>query len=106
MSSQKTVPSEVEQKILELKSLEIKLGNLPSETWTVTDLQKRAFENSFHTDAKSMSVKTETLFADICEELARHNFSHTEIADIINLHLKFERGPKYCSAQEVADTLT
>lgn len=102
----KPIPKPIEQKILELKSIEIKLGNLPSEIWTVGDLQKRAFDDASHQNMSQLNNRSESLFVEICEALDEIHFTHAEIAAAVNASLKFDGGPKYCSETEVNEALS
>lgn len=102
---QKPIPTSIQDKILLLKKLETDLGNLPPETFTVNELSKRAFDTNFSQTAAQMEAHTERLFGTICEEMHTLGFSNEEIAAAVNAQLKYDGGPKYCSAAEVAEAL-
>lgn len=103
--TQKPVPGSVRDKIALLKKLEMDLGVLPPEDWTLTELQKRVFSQDFESRQQNITDRTEDLFAEICEDLDDHGFSAEQIAAAINAELKYEGGPRYCSAEEVKEAL-
>ncbi len=105
MSEEKIIPDNIKNKIVDLKKLETLLGHLPSENWTVSELQKRTEDTSHQTSLVQLEAHTETLFAQICDELVEHKFNYTEIALAINKELSSAGGIKYCNEIEVRDAL-
>ncbi len=101
----KNIPESIQNKILELKNLEIRLGHLPSVTWTVNELQNRMEDSLYKDSLEQMEVGTEKLFAEICDELLQHQFTYLEIASAINSVLTKESGLKYCNEIEVKEAL-
>ena len=102
---EKSVPENIQSKILGLKKLETLLGHLPNENWTVGELQKRTEDFSHQQSLVQMEAKTEILFAEICDELVDHQFSYTEIVRAINAILTKPAGIKYCNELEVREAL-
>lgn len=104
-NKEKNLPENIKNKILDLKKIETLLGHLPSENWTVSELQKRAEDSSHQQSLVQMEAKTEILFAEICDELLEHQFNYSEIADTINSLLSQSGGIKYCNEVEVREAL-
>ena len=104
-NEEKNLPENIKRKILELKKLETLLGHLPSENWTVSELQKRTEDSSHQQSLVQMEAQTENLFAEICDELVDHKFNYAEIAQAINLVLSQSGGIKYCNEMEVREAL-
>ena len=101
----KVVPEKIKNKIHELKKLETLLGHLPSEVWKVDELQKRIVDPSHQHSVVQMDVRTEILFAEICDDLSAHHFNHEEIATAINDELCHSLKIKYCNSIEVKEAL-
>ena len=101
----KPVPENIKNKILDLKAIEIKLGHLPPENWTVGELYSRLEDKNYPQSASQMQKQTEVLFAEICEELVNHKFTYSEIVQEINSQLCYISGPKYCNEDEVKEAL-
>lgn len=101
----KTVPESIHIKILELKELETRLGHLPTESFAVSDLQKRYTDPSQMNHSSQMEQRTQALFRDISGELHDCGWLPTEIAEAINQIVRYEGGPKYCNADEVTEVL-
>ncbi len=103
--SDKVVPENISVKILELKKLETLLGHLPSENWTVSELQKRLDDTEHQQSLVQMEAQTEILFAEICDDLIDHKFDYSEIAKMINQTLSSTGRIKYCNESEVREAL-
>lgn len=103
--NKKNVPENITGKIQDLRRLEMLLGHLPNENWTVNELQKRTEDASYQQSLSQMETKTELLFAEICEELMQHNFSDAEIAQAINSEISLLGKMKYCNEIEVREAL-
>lgn len=101
----KKVPENIKNKILDLKAIEIKLGHLPLETWTVGELYSKLDNKNDSQSVSQMEKQTEILFAEICEELLNHNFIYSEIAQEINSQLCYAGWTKYCNEEEVKEVL-
>lgn len=101
----KQIPENIKNKILDLKTIETKLGHLPPENWKVGDLHSRVTDKNIQQSVSQMEKQTEVLFAEICEELASRNFSYAEIVQEINSQLCYVGGPKYCNEEEVMEAL-
>ena len=101
----KQIPESLKKKIIELKRIETELGHLPPETWAVKELQRRTLDPDFPFHANQLEQQTELLFGDICDDLTEIGFSTEDIAQVINEHLQYQGGPKYCNALEVAESL-
>ena len=98
------IPESIQKKIDELKTLETELGHLPPEEWAINKLQRRV-DPDFPFHAAQMEQQTELLFGDICDDLAEIGHSPGNISDIINAHVHYPGGPKYCSEGEVRESL-
>lgn len=103
--SAKEVPQAIKNKIVELRDIEITLGHLPPENWTLNALQERMDSEKFKLSRVQLSAHTETLFSEICEELTAIDFKPDEIANTINATLSYTGGPRYCNESEVSETL-
>jgi hypothetical protein len=102
----KNIPDTVKNKIMDLKKIEMSLGHLPNETWTVEELQKRTADSSHQQSLAQMEARSEILFAEICDELVEHHFNYSEIALAINEILISSVGSlKYCNEIEVREAL-
>ncbi len=101
----KPVPQNTIEKIIELRTLEITLGHLPPQEWSMQELNKRINDPSFPEHASQMERKTESLFAEIAHNLKAINFSAGETAAVINSYLRYLGGPKYCNEAEVQEAL-
>lgn len=101
----KNVPENIQKKIIDLKKLETLLGHLPSETWTVNELQKRTEDTQHQHSLVQMEAQTEILFSEICDELLEHKFDYKEIASAINDILAKNSTLKYCNEVEVREAL-
>jgi hypothetical protein len=101
----KPVPQSTIEKIIELRTLEITLGHLPPQEWNMQELTRRMNDPEFPEHASQMERKTESLFAEIAHNLRAINFSAGETAAIINSHLRYQGGPKYCNEAEVQEAL-
>jgi hypothetical protein len=101
----KPVPESIVNKIIELRTLEITLGHLPPQEWSMQDLNRRINDPDFPEYASQMERKTESLFAEIAHNLKAINFSAGETAAIVNSYLRYQGGPKYCNEAEVQETL-
>jgi len=103
-ADQPIVPPEIHEKILKLKRLEVELGHLPPDAWTLDKLQSVAWEDD---TAESLQKEHETdvLFGEICKELSAVHFNAEAIAQAINGELYFEGVPKYCNGEEVSEAL-
>lgn len=103
--SAKAVPQAIKNKIIELRDIEITLGHLPPESWTLNALQERVDSEKFKHSSVQLAAQTETLFSEICEELTEVNFKPADIANIINADLCYTGGPRYCNESEVREAL-
>lgn len=101
----KTVPEAVHSKILELKSIETRLGHLPTETFAVSDLHKRFSDPTELSHSTVLEQRTEILFREIAGELHDGGWSLSEIAQAINTTVFYAGGPKYCNEEEVSEVL-
>lgn len=102
----KTIPAPILTKIELLKQLETDLGVLPPENLTVTELHKKTMDPQYRETRTTLQNRTETLFAEICEDLDERGFSAEDIAAAVNSVLKYEGGPRYCSSEEVEEALS
>ena len=104
--SNKTVPAAIQTKIELLKQIETDLGLLPPDNLSVNDLHKRTMDPQYRETRSVLQAKTEVLFAEICEDMDERGFSSGDIAAAVNAVLKYEGGPRYCSAEEVEEALS
>ncbi len=102
---QKSLPESIKNKILDLKKLETTLGHLPSENWTVNELQKRMEDESHQSNLAQLEARSEILFAEICDDLMSQHYNYTEIATTINGLISPATGLKYCNEFEVKEAL-
>ncbi len=101
----KKIPENIKEKIENLKKLETLLGHLPSENWTVSELQKRTEDFSHQQSLVQIQAQTEILFAEICDDLLDNKYNYSEIAFAINDILAPKNGMKYCNELEVKEAL-
>lgn len=97
----KKISEPMREKIERLKKLEIQLGHIPQGDWAIKQLNDEAFPVS----RADKDALTETLFREICEILEDEDFTPEETAEAINQILQYENGPRYCSAEEVEESL-
>jgi hypothetical protein len=101
----KPIPQTFIDKIVHLRDLEITLGHLPANEWSMQELTRRINDPKYPEHASQMSRATEAVFSEVCHGLTAIQFSPAEIAAIINSHLRYSGGPKYCNESEVQEAL-
>lgn len=101
----KPVPNTFIEKIVHLRDLEITLGHLPPNEWSMQDLTRRINDPKYPEHASQMERATDAVFSEVCHGLTAIQFSPLEISMIINSHLKYPGGPKYCNENEVLEAL-
>jgi hypothetical protein len=108
MSTVDQCPAWAHSLIVQLKELEIRLGNIPeSLTWQTGDLDTLAARVQGETDLLDTEHDmSETLFRKIVHQLAREDFEPEEIATFINSRVGYKGGPPYCNAAEVRAELS
>lgn len=99
------VPARIQDKISKLRALETRLGHLPPDEISLTELHKRVADPQFEFHASQLEQQTELLFGDICDELLEAGLSPEQICDVVNERLRYEGGPRYCNVAEVKDCL-
>ena len=101
----KIIPKIVFDKLEELKNIEIVLGHIPPESWTIRELYKKIEEKREELGSDHLETQTEILFTEVCKILDNLKFNESEIANAVNSVVKYERGPKYCNETEVRNAL-
>lgn len=99
------VSEHIQKMVLELRCLEVTLGNLPPENWALPKLHKKVNDPNFAAFSSKAEARTEELFRDICAELADQGYSPEQIAEYVNTELSYPDGLKYCSEAEVREML-
>jgi hypothetical protein len=102
------LPKSILENLFRLKEIETTLGHLPSEEINLKDVNNRVEQAASKAQAgkySQLEKQTELVFGDICDELSSLGKNPEDIAQIVNSVVRYEGGPKYCNAKEVAEVL-
>ena len=88
----------------QIRQIEMKLGNIPPEQpWSGDELEaiqaRAAKAGSVHED----NHVVDSLFSKLCAGLIKDGRSPDAIAQFVNVRIGYEKGPRYCSADEVTE---
>ncbi len=99
------IPAGVEEWIVQLRDVEVALGNIPKPQAWESKLLDAFVQESMGGERPLSDAVADHLFLRISTALDRAGFSATQTADLINATVLYKGGPKYCDASEVTEAL-
>lgn len=100
-------PDWADSKIMNLRQVEIFLGNIPkTANWKSDHLNKISGDEVRSNYPGLNDSTTDMLFSQISRQLSSEGFTPEQIAQFVNARICYEGGPTYCSADEVSDALS
>ena len=101
-------PDWAQRLIMNMREIEVHLGNIPdSDTWLTDDMDRlygRAFRGEL--EASDMdSDKVDALFRRVTWGLAREGYDPEDIVTFVNTRIGYKGGPPYCNAREVEEAI-
>lgn len=100
-------PDWADSKIMNLRQVEIFLGNIPkTANWKSDHLNKISGEEVRSNYPGLSDATADMLFSQISRQLSSEGYSHDQIATFVNSRISYEGGPSYCSAKEVSEAIS
>lgn len=99
--------SELDQKIEYLRQVEVHLGNIPKskDNWQSGHVEKFHVQTYVQSGMPLNDSVAEALFDDIVVSLHKQGVGSVAITQKINDRLNYDKGPNYCSEEEVISSL-
>ena len=93
---------EIEEKIIALRNIELLLGNIPRDKFSLSEILTMDEEIN-QQKMEGLSSQAESLFITICRKFFKEGYSALEISKIINSYFETDGLLKYCDENEVKD---
>lgn len=98
------VSLDIEKKIMSLRNIELVLGNLPRDKFTLSELFSKDEEFS-QQKMEDLTSHAESLFLVICKSFSKEGYNASKTCKIINTYFETDGFLKYCDENDVKDAL-